>query len=172
MKILRDTPNQLILSNTPWLIGLMLIGFILAFLGAGIFMVSDGDKPVWFGILFAFFGGGMGAVIFCAMVRRVQVILDRPSKTILIRRQSVFGYETVEHALSDLSHAEVETSRTSRRGSSSKVHRPVLILDKGMSAGRHPIVETYYSGGGAQRLVDAVNSWLPARKVDTDGQSA
>ncbi len=52
------------------------------------------------------------------------------------------------------------------------MHRPVLILEKGMSSGRHPIVEAYVSGRGAQRMVDAVNSWLPAREVDSDSQSA
>ncbi|MBO9410879.1 MULTISPECIES: hypothetical protein [unclassified Ruegeria] len=172
MKVTRNTPNQLILSNTPWFIGISLIFFILAFVGAGLFMATDGGEGILFGLFFAVFGGGMGIGAFCVFVRRVQVILDRPSNSVLIRRQSVFGYDTVEHELRNLSHAEVETTTSTRDRTTSKMHRPVLILEKGMSAGRHPIVEAYVSGHGAQRLVDAVNNWLPARAVDSDSQSA
>ncbi|MBO9436100.1 hypothetical protein J7394_17900 [Ruegeria sp. R13_0] len=172
MKVTRNTPDQLILSNTPWLMGIMLVVFILCFVGAGLFMATEGGEGIFFGIFFALVGGGLGFGAFCVFVRRVQVILDRRTNSIVIRRQSIFGYDTVEHDLSNLSHAEVETTTSSRKGTSSKMHRPVLILEKGMSAGRHPIVEAYVSGGGAQRLVDAVNDWLPAHKVDSDSQSA
>ncbi|WP_299083583.1 hypothetical protein [uncultured Ruegeria sp.] len=172
MKVTRNTPDQLILSNTPWLIGIMLAIFILCFVGAGLFMATEGSEGVWFGIIFALFGGGLGFGAFCVFVRRVQVILDRKSNSILIRRQSLFGYDSVEHELSNLSHAEVETTTSTRDRTTSKMHRPVLILEKGMSAGRHPIVEAYVSGRGAQRMVDAVNAWHPKRKVDSDSQSA
>ncbi len=172
MKVTRNTPDQLILSNTPWLIGIMLVVFILCFVGAGLFMATEGGEGIFFGIFFALVGGGLGFGAFCVFVRRVQVILDRRTNSIVIRRQSIFGYDTVEHDLSNLSHAEVETTTSSRKGNSSKMHRPVLILEKGMSAGRHPIVEAYVSGGGAQRMVDAVNAWLPAHTVDSDIQSA
>ncbi len=172
MKVTRNTPNQLILSDTPWFIGIMLVFFILAFVGAGLFMISEGGENIWFGILFALFGGGLGFGAFCAFVRRVQVILDRPTNSILIRRQSVFGYDTVEHKLSNLSHAEIETTTSTSDKGTSKMHRPVLVLDKGMSAGRHPIVEAYVSGHGSHRMVDVINDWLPARKVDSASQSA
>ncbi|MCG7522145.1 hypothetical protein [Ruegeria sp. Ofav3-42] len=172
MKVTRNTPDQLILSNTPWFIGITLVFFILIFVGAGLFMVSEGGEGILFGIFFALFGGGMGVGAFCTFVRRVQVILDRDKGSIVIRRQSVFGYDTVEHELSNLSHAEVETTTSTRDRTTSKMHRPVLILEKGMSAGRHPIVQAYVSGRGAQHMVDAVNDWLPARKVDSASQSA
>ncbi|MEM6659758.1 MAG: hypothetical protein AAGB28_15545 [Pseudomonadota bacterium] len=172
MKVTRNTPDQLILSDTPWLIGLALVIFILCFVGAGLFMATEGGEGLLFGIIFALLGGGLGFGAFCAFVRRVQVIFDRNSNSILIRRQSVFGYDTIEHKLSNLSHAEVETTTSTRDSKTSKMHRPVLILEKGMSAGRHPVVHAYVSGRGAYRMVDAVNDWLPARKVDTASQSA
>ena len=172
MKVTRNTPNQLILSNTPWFIGITLVLFILAFVGAGVFMASEGGEGILFGIFFALFGGGLGFGAFCAFVRRVQVILDRDKNSITIRRQSVFGYEQVEHVLSNLSHAETESTTSRSDNGTSTLYRPVLILDEGMSAGRHPIVEAYSSGRGAHRLVDAVNDWLPARKVDSASQSA
>ncbi|UWQ54083.1 hypothetical protein [Leisingera caerulea] len=171
MKITRNTPGQLILSDTPWFIGIALALFILAFAGAGLGAASSGGENLWFGIIFALMGGGMGFAAFCLFVRRVQVILGRSEGSLVIRRQSVFGYSRVEHRLADLSHAEVE-STTSR---SRTLYRPVLILDGGMSAGRHPVAEAYTSGRGPHQLAEAVNAWLPAAgpsKVDTGSQSA
>lgn len=172
MKVTRNDPNQLILSDTPWFIGIMLVFFILAFVGPGLLLMSEGGEDIWFGLIFALGGGGLGFGAFCAFVRRVQVILDRTTDSIVIRRQSVFGYEAVEHALSNLSHAEVESTTSRSNKGTSTLYRPVLILSKGMSAGRHPIVEAYSNGSGSHRLVDAVNKWLPAQKVDSDSQSA
>ncbi|KIC21782.1 MULTISPECIES: hypothetical protein [unclassified Leisingera] len=162
MKITRNTPEQLILSDTPWLIGIMLVFFILVFAGAGLGMLSQGGDLILPGLVFALVGGGMGALAFCLFVRRVQVILDRPGGSVVIRRQSVFGYSKVEHHLADLSHAEVESTTSRREGRTRTLHRPVLVLDGGMSAGRHPVVEAYTNGRGAQHLAEAINAWLPA----------
>ena len=172
MKVTRNTSDQLILADTPWFIGVMLIIFILAFVGPGILLMSTGGENIWFGLIFALGGGGLGFGAFCVFVRRVQVILDRGKDRILIRRQSVFGYDSVAHILSNLSHAELERTTSTREGRTSTLYRPVLILDKGMSAGRHPIVDAFSNGRGSHRLVDAVNEWLPARKVDSASQSA
>lgn len=162
MKITRSTPEQLILADTPWLIGIMLALFILVFTGAGLGMLSQCGDQFWPGLLFTLFGGGLGAAAFCAFVRRVQVILDRPGGSIVIRRQSVFGYSEVEHRLADLSHAELEATTSRSEGRTRTLYRPVLVLDSGMSAGRHPVVEAFTNTRGPQRLVDAVNAWLPA----------
>lgn len=172
MKVTRNTPNQLILSDTPWFIGITLVFFILIFVSLGIFLATEGGEAILFGLIFALGGGGLGFGAFCAFVRRVQVILDRDKNSITIRRQSVFGYEQVEHVLSNLSHAETESTTSRSDNGTSTLYRPILILDEGMSAGRHPIVEAYSSGRGAHRLVDAVNDWLPARKVDSASQWA
>ncbi|WP_424977764.1 hypothetical protein [Leisingera sp. S232] len=175
MKITRNTPEQLILSDTPWLFGIMLVLFILAFVGAGFGLASAGGENIFFGLFFALMGGGMGFAGLCIFVRRVQVILDRPGGSIVIRRQSIFGYSKVEHRLADLSHAEVESTTSRSSGRTRMLYRPVLILDGGMSAGRHPVVEAYTNGRGPQRLSDAINAWLPAEspaKVDSGGHSA
>jgi len=86
MKVTRNTPQQLIIANSPWLIGLLLTGFILIFVAVGLFLLSEG---VWAGLVFAVFGGGIGFGAFAAFVRRVQLILDRPSDTITLRARSV-----------------------------------------------------------------------------------
>ncbi|KIC39929.1 hypothetical protein RA27_16660 [Ruegeria sp. ANG-R] len=172
MKVTRNTPNQLILSDTPWFIGISLVFFILGFAAGGLFVASEGGMHIFAGLVFALGGGGLGFGAFCAFVQRVQVILDRNKDSIVIRRQSVFGYSAVEHQLSNLSHAELESTISRSKNSSSTLYRPVLILDRGMSAGPHPIVEAFSSGRGSRKMVEAVNDWLPARKVDSASQSA
>jgi hypothetical protein len=159
MKVTRNTPDQLIIADTPWLISIALTCFILIFVAAGLLAASE--EP-WFGFPFATIGAGIGAVAFWAFVRRVQVIIDRPANTLTIRRQSILGYQSVTHALSDLSRAVVETSVSNNRSSGSRtpMNRATLIFDTGMSAGAHPITEVYTSGQGASRAARAINTWL------------
>ncbi|NSY39677.1 hypothetical protein [Leisingera sp. ANG59] len=168
MKITRNTPEQLILADTPWLIGIMLVFFILTFAATGLGMLSQGGDLIWPGLLCTLAGGGMGTLAFCLFVRRVQVILDRPGGSIVIRRQSVFGYSQVEHRLADLSHAEVESTTSRSEDGPRTLYRPVLVLDGGMSVGRHPVVEAYTSGRGPQRLSEAINAWLPASEQEQE----
>ena len=154
MKITRNTPEQLIIANTPWLLGIMLAVFILAFVAAGLAMVSQG---VWAGLLFALLGGGIGLGVFAGLVRRVQVILDRPTDTITLRTRSLFGYREVQHSLSSLDRAVLETSISSKGTS---LYRPTLILASGMSAGPHPVIKVYTNTSGPERAVKAINTWL------------
>jgi hypothetical protein len=169
MRITRDTPEQLIIANTPWLIGIMLILFILVFIGAGLLVASGEQGDLWFGVLFGSLGGGIGIVAFCAFVRRVQIIFDRVAGKIFIRRQSVFGYSSEDHPLDQLSHVEIEQTTTLRDGRSSTLYRPTLVLTAGPAAPgsktRIPIVAAYTNGAGSDRIARAVNNWLPAKTV-------
>ena len=169
MRITRNTSDQLIIANTPWLIGIMLILFILVFIGAGLLVATAEDGDLWFGILFGSLGGGIGIAAFCAFVRRVQIIFDRSTGKISIRRQSVFGYSSADHPLEQLSHVEIEQTTSFRDGRSSTLYRPTLILAAGSSAAniktRIPIVAAYTNGAGPNRIATAVNSWLPAKDL-------
>lgn len=167
MRIIRDTPEQLIVANRPWLIGSMLILFILVFVGAGFLVATGEEENLWFGVLFGGLGGGLGAIAFCVFVRRVQIIFDQSDDKITIRRQSVFGYSSDTHALADLTHVEVEETTSIQDGHRSTLYRATLVLDKSTSAGggsetRIPIVAAYVGGPGAERLAQRINTWLPA----------
>ncbi len=154
MKVARNTPDQLIIAHTPWLIGFFLIIFILIFVAVGLFTMSE---TLIGGLFFALMGGGIGFAAFAAFVRRIQLVLDRPSDTITIRTRSLFGFKEVQHALSSLSHAVLE-STTSSKGNT--LYRPTLILDQGMSAGPHPLTNAYTNATGPGLVVDAINTWL------------
>ncbi|MFT4960229.1 MAG: hypothetical protein ACI92Z_001309 [Paracoccaceae bacterium] len=154
MHVTRNTPDQLIIADTPWVIGILLILFVLSFVGPGLLLVSDG---IWQGWIFAIAGGGMGIIAFGVFVRRLQLILDRPSDTITIRRRSIFGISTLTHTLSNLSKVKIETTTGSK---GRRLFRPTLVLTQGMSAGDHPIVQAYTNSGSSRRVADAVNLWL------------
>ncbi|WP_246139477.1 hypothetical protein [Falsiphaeobacter marinintestinus] len=162
MTVPRNTHEQLIIADTPWLIGIALVFFIVAFGGAGAFAalagIRDGDIVlILFGAVFAVLGGGLGVGGLNVFVRRVQVIFDRTDNTLTIRRRTLFDYSEVHHPLTDLSHAKLEKT-TGKKGGA--MYRPVLVFDKGMSAGDHPIVQAFTNTGGPKRLVDAVNRWM------------
>ena len=162
MKISRNTREQLIIDYTPWFWGLFMVFFTLTFAGAGLALLANGEL---IGLLFAGFGAGMGILAFGVFVRRVQVILDRPNGILVIRRRTVSGYSEVVHQLAELECAILEETAGSKGG---RLYRPTLVLAGGMSAGRHPIVESYTNTGGPRRLAEAVNTWLPVdpRRVE------
>lgn len=158
MQVVRNTPQQLIIANRPWPLGAGIALFILVFAAAG--LTIAGDAP-WFGLLFGGTGVLLGAGAFCAFVRRTQVILDRGSGRILIRNRSVLGYSEEKLPLADLTGAELETTRSATPdGRGSTLYRPVLMV----GAGPHPIVKSYTSTKGPQKLVDAVNAWIERAK--------
>ena len=158
MKVTRNIPEQLIIADTPWLIGIMLILFILAFVGAGLIIVISGE---WTGFLFGLAGGGMGGAAFALFVRRTQAIFHRGTGQVTIRTRSVFGFSEETHPLSEVERAEVESSRNS---DGQFTHRPVLIM---LGEARVPVMDVYSSGGGATRLVAAINDWLGEGRTGT-----
>ncbi len=156
MKVTRNTPDQLIIADTPWLIAIMLVFFILIFCGVGLFLIAEG---VWAGLMFVIVGGGMGFAAFAIFVGRVQLIFDRPTQAFTQRTRSMFAYREVQHKLANLSHAILETTTGSK---GTIFYRPTLVLDAGMSAGNMPIVEVYTNTSGPKHMVDAINAWLGA----------
>ncbi|WP_147125998.1 hypothetical protein [Shimia ponticola] len=153
MKVTQSTKEKLIIDNRPVWPGLLAMTFIMIGVGVAWNMTIDqGDiTGVLIGVPFV----GMGALAFWAFVRRSQIIFDRVAGTIDIRRKSLTSQTRVVHDLADFDRAEVETSGSS----DSQTHRAVLILSRGMSAGRHPVTEAYYSGRGAERIAATINAW-------------
>ncbi|MEM6305267.1 MAG: hypothetical protein AAF744_11130 [Pseudomonadota bacterium] len=153
MKVLRDTPEQLIIENNPIWLAVFLTGFALIFLGIGLFTMST---DFWLGLAFVAGGVLAGTVFLISFVRRTQVIFDRPQNRVEMRRRSLLGYSTRSWALEHFARADVQSSRSDN----STTYRAVMVFDGGMDAGTHPITLVYSSGSGAQRACDAINRWL------------
>lgn len=153
MKIRTNTPELLIVEDRPWLLGVMLGGFILLFVAIGLSMLSSGEMAGWFVLLF---GGGMGVVAFMAFVRRVQAVFHRSEGWVEIRRANVLRRQTVRHELHEVSRAVVQELS----GKDGPTRRVALIFDDGPSAGTHPLRLAYTNYGNPQGVADAINAWL------------
>jgi len=153
MKITTNTPEMLIVEERPWVIGAMMIVFILAFTGVGLTAISGGD--LW-GVAFIIIGAGLGLAAFWAFVRRVQVVFHRPQGWVEIRRRSLTSAKKVRHTLDEVESAVVEP----RYSDGSTLYRVALQFSKGQSQGRHPLTQHYTNTGNHQGVADAINAWL------------
>lgn len=154
MKVTTHTPDLLIVEDRPVALALALIVFILMFVGAGLVMMLSG---LWWGLLFALGGGGIGFVAFWAFVRRVQLVFHRPAGWVELRRRNLFGGSRVRHTLAEIDRAVIEESESSENGTT---YRVALVIDHGQSAGRHPVTLAYSSGDGHHRAAETINTWL------------
>lgn len=172
MKVTRNIPEHLIIKNAPAAMSILVIIFVLAFVGIGLAFVST--DPL-FGGVFVFAGLFIGVIFSIMFTRRVQLILDRPKNLIALRNRSVFGYSTKSWPLDTLQSAilqSIKSSRTrrskNRRRSSKNLHRAVMVFSGGTDSTQQPVTQAYSSGPGAKRTADAINQWLE-RATALDG---
>jgi hypothetical protein len=159
MKLIQETPARLVLEERPWVLGSALIIGILVFLALalGLWTVT-----VWLTLGFGL-AALLLAVCFVVFVQRVIVILDREAGALVIRTRNLMGQGERTLALSEVSGAEVETSRstsTSNNGgrTTSVTHRTVIAT----RSGPVPLTNIYTSGSGAENNAAAINRWLAA----------
>lgn len=165
MKVVRNTPEQLILSSVPWFIALVLSGCVLLSVGFGLeALFRDDYAEAFWGMI------GIPAFLSIFLVtfaRRDDVILDNTRSTVEMRHATFLGRKTVKHALMHLERAIVQTSHSD----GSDTHRVALVLSGGMDLGTHPVTEVYASGSAAARAAETINNWL-RQNVDTRRQQA
>jgi hypothetical protein len=153
MKIRRNSPDLLIVEDRPWLLGLMIILFILIFCGAGLTMLLSGE---WLGLLFFLAGGGLGFGAFWAFVRRVQVVFYRPEGWVEIRRANIMRRLATRFDLAGVHRALVETSTSDGKN----LHRVALFVEKGGVTGTKPLTLAYSNVGDHHGVASAINAWL------------
>lgn len=155
MKVVRNTPDQLILRSRPWLIAVVFGGLILGSVAFGLNALAAGNVGESFWGLIAI--PTFLAIFVACFVRRDDLILDRRLDLLELRHSTVFGRQKIKHKLSNFECAIMQTSNS---GDGGPTHRVALILHSGMDAGTHPVTPVYVSGNGAKRAVDAINTWL------------
>ena len=152
MKVTRDTPDQLIVEDRPWILGAILIAFTMVFAVIGMAMLADGEAA-GLGIL----GGALiGLLGFAVLVQRLQVIFHRPENYIEIRRKSVFRQSAIRYPLSECAAARLEETA----GDESMLYRVSLDFPSGQSQGRHALTHYYSNSRGHARCETAINAWL------------
>lgn len=111
MKIRLNNSNIFVAEEMPWLIAIMLVFFIFAFVAPGLGIAFD---RVWEGLLFALAGGGMGFAALCVFVERLQVIIDAREGLITLRSRTVLRYRQTVLPLDAFVRAKAEQT-TSRK---------------------------------------------------------
>lgn len=157
MQVIEETPASLVLEDKPWVLGSILIVGILVFLALALGLRGESG---WLSL-----GFGLGtlllAVCFVVFVQRVIVIFDRAAGAMVIRTRSLTGQSERTLPLSDVTQAEVETSRSTStsndgRRTTSITHRTVLTT----VSGPLPLTNSYSSGNSAAISAGAINRWL------------
>ncbi len=174
MKIKHNTPELLIVGETPWFLAIMLLLFTLTFVAIGLLTLTQH----WAGLIFVFVGGGMGVGAMGVFVERLQLILDARAQTLTLRSRTMFRYTERVFPLADVIRAETETGRSNSRNgvnSGQTLSRPVFVIrDKSGTDGTvtKPVTAVLSSGTGAATVTGAVNEWLKALRDTNDLASA
>ncbi len=160
MKVIRDTPKQLIIENNPIWLAVFISVFGLVFMGISLVMLSE---EFWVGCAFLMTGLVVIVAFNLAFTRRTQFIFDGPGNLVEMRRKSLLGFSKHRWALEHLDGAIVQSSRSDK----TTTYRAALVFGGGMDAGAVPgtvpVTFAYSSGKGADLAANAVNRWLAAR---------
>ena len=150
MKISRDTPDVLILDDTPWALSLSLAATVVLFAGAGLDAAWAGDFLESLGFW------GCAALLLgmlAAFARRSQLVLDRRNDTLIHRVRDIRGFAETRYPLATLTGATVQTDRESDAES----YRIILILHNHPPL---PVTPTFSGGSDARTSAQAINTWL------------
>jgi hypothetical protein len=167
MKVIRNTPDQLILSDRPWISGIAASFAAFAVLAGWSFSPGASfEDPVKslkeLAVILL-----ICAVLVLPTVRRLQIVLDRTTDTFTIRRRTMLGHEERVLPLSDFRTAEMRSSETQN----GKSFRPFLHFVH--SGGTSSIPLSAFAGRPPKRMHDAfdlLNAWNQAGHAET-GQS-
>lgn len=159
MKIVRNTPDELVLRSSLPLSIIWPAAICFVLIAAGILSLLNGDIIVGGGsILMTVFPG-----YFVWRDARLDFArLNRSEDVLEIRRLTLTGHERVRHPLGDLSHAFVDKLHLNNERRS----RVVLVLDRGMDAGQHPLISHHVVGLRADIAAATLNGWRD-RHVDS-----
>lgn len=158
MKILRDTPDELVLESRPWRLGLGLIALYLFILWAAFRLIGNGG--IIGGVAMIVIGAAFVAMMFHFFIRLEKVRFSRTDACVQIRRTGLRGHSAETVALETIERAIVQTYD---HGDSGPTHRTALALRADARVPTVPLTLAYFAGGGAKRAATRINDWLAGR---------
>jgi len=164
MKVISNTPDQLILLDKPWMSGIAVTTAAFAVFAGWTFSsgASFADPVQLFRELAVILL--VSAVLVLSTVRRLQIILDRTSDTFTIRRRTMLGHEERVLLLSDFRIAEMREYETKNR----TTFRPFLHFVH--ADGTNSIPLSAFASWYPKRMHDAfdeLNAWNAAAHAET-----
>lgn len=152
MKVIHRSQSVLILEDRPWFLGIFLILMALSFIFGGMVMMGEGQ--LFWGAVFAMFGGGLPLLIAALMVKRVRLTLDRSTGQLTRTMRSVRGLAEESHPLDRVTIATVGVSIDS----DGNTYRTELQLADPPQV--VPFTSYYTNGRKPETMAQVVNDWL------------
>ncbi|MFN3937283.1 MAG: hypothetical protein ACK4KW_06865 [Gemmobacter sp.] len=156
MRVRENTDHRLVLEDRPWLVGGIVVVFILLLAAFAMFSMSEGAWLVAIVLAAgAILGGGLGLYLF---VRRTEVEFDRDDNRVTIRTVTVVGDKVQRHPLDRMRRATVETQAMSGRGTE-RAARVSLVFSEAGADWRVPLTLAYTTGPEPAEIATLVNRW-------------
>lgn len=156
MKLVRQTPEKLVLLHRPVALSAALSACALVVLVFGIWHLSDG-RWMKAGIALLVASGLMLPALWF-FAERVEVIFDAVSRNATIDTRRLTGPVEEQFRLDKVLKALVQTQKGP--GHATAVHRVALLLAPGEKEDERPLTKGYTSGRSASETVARINSWL------------
>ncbi|MEP3945389.1 hypothetical protein [Ascidiaceihabitans sp.] len=154
MKVIENTAEQLVLSQTPWVLGILMSIVSLGAIGTVLVLLYHRQ---W--LLGAFIAGVSVLVLPIAVllvVQRTQIVVTPVN--VSIQSQNLARVFKTDVATQTIKRASVERFR--QEGDVITTFRPVLVTPDGDV----PLRKGFQNGNGAQDIADIINTWLDAHR--------
>ncbi|PIE11731.1 MAG: hypothetical protein CSA72_01000 [Rhodobacterales bacterium] len=152
MKVVRHHPAQLILAERPLVWAAFGFFGTMAFATAAVLTFGEG---VFVSLALAA-GAIFWALISSLIIQRVQVIFNRETGKVRLRRRSAWSYQEQILPLAEVA----SVLRVGDRSDGTTVYRYELVMTDGRQL---PIEESFTNVGRPQSVADTVNAWLDSR---------
>ena len=149
MRLRQDSPDRLVLSQTPWVMLFFMLGMGLVLGYAAVFWdPADGAWARWI-------VAGLGiALIWLAhwAFPLTRTVFDRPAGLVAHEERRITGTRVTAHPLAEVDRAQVRSERSESGG---RVTRLVLVV-----GGEDIPLERSYGATDRRGFEDAINDWL------------
>ena len=164
MKMLRHSPDELILLHRPVVLCTVLLAGTLFLAGVTVWNFGNAD---WL-------KAGLGALCTLGLLapalwfaaERVDVRFDARSGCVTIDTRTLAGTTSEMHPLGAVKRALVQTHKGP--SDAAGAHRVALEINPGGPHHRHPLTTGYASGTAVAALVDRINGWLAQQRTASD----
>ena len=156
MRLLRQSPQELVLLHRPVVLCAALVALTLALLAVTLWNLWAGEwVKAGVGLLST---AALAAPALWFAAERVDVRFDAVSGQCTISTRRLNGSLQEVYTLDQIDRAMVETHKGP--SDTAGAHRVALVLSPGRTEDRRPLTKGYASGRWAKDLTERINRWL------------
>lgn len=165
MRMIRQSPEQLVLLHRPLLLcGILSGGAVLVLVVALWALAGGGWIKALVGLLCAL---GFAAPALWFGMERVDVVFDAAAGTCTLDTRRLSGSQQEIYRLDQIDRAMIQTHKTPH--DTKGAHRAALLLVPGRPEDERPLTAGYTGPKAANDLVARINGWLDMHRPDGSG---